>query len=262
MTIAISTNTYHGFSLEDAVEGILRTNIRNIELLAVRGWTEHILPTMDSSRLAAIQDFLKEKGLATVALDGHASLLSDEGIASLHSSVALAERFGANWFVAELQQDCPRDDKRYPLMLERVKELAADCAKRSMCVAFETRGETYNTGKKVAEVLDEVGADNAYVNYDPANIVFCTGTDPYKDLEACADRIGVVHLKDQIGGIGVWNFPALGTGDIDIPRVLQGLPQNVLVSLDVEFTEKGPENLDAVHDALAQSCRYIEKLGY
>ena len=263
MKIAISTNTYHGFSFEEAMQGICRTDVANIELLAVRGWTEHVLPDYAEERIAAIESAVKSAGKNVVALDGHAAMLEDDGFAALKQGVALAERFGAEWFVCELQQDCPKEDAaRYQLMLARVTELAAECEKRGMKLAFETRGETYNTAGRIAEVIKETGVKNAFANYDPANIIFFTGEDPYIDLEKNAEYVGIVHLKDQIGGKGVWNFPALGTGEVDAARILRALKDETVVSLDVEFTEKGVSDVNIVHDALLASCEYLHKLGY
>ena len=37
--IAMNSNTYHGFSLEEAVRGIADAGFRYIELTATKGWT-------------------------------------------------------------------------------------------------------------------------------------------------------------------------------------------------------------------------------
>ena len=36
------TNSYHGFTLKQALEGISKAGFKNVELTAVRGWTEHL----------------------------------------------------------------------------------------------------------------------------------------------------------------------------------------------------------------------------
>ena len=43
---AVNTNTYHGFTVDDALEGIARAGFRYVEIAAVRNWTEHIMPDM------------------------------------------------------------------------------------------------------------------------------------------------------------------------------------------------------------------------
>lgn len=263
MKLAISTNTYHGFSLDTAIEGIIKTSIRNVELLAVKGWTEHVLPDMEKGKLIEIKENLKAKGINVVAVDGHANMITEAGMKSLYAGIELAHQFNAEWFVSELPQDCmPNSTKEYAQMIDRINELSEQCGKNGINIAFETRGTTYNTGTKIAKVIKESGSRHAYVNYDPANIMFFSDADPYVDLEYCMEYVGLVHLKDKIGGVGVWNFPALGSGEIDLPRILKMLGNTPVVSIDVEFTEKGVESVDIVHKALVESCEYIHSFGY
>ena len=40
--LAVSTNTYHSYSLEEALEGIAAAGFRSVELSSVPGWTEHV----------------------------------------------------------------------------------------------------------------------------------------------------------------------------------------------------------------------------
>ena len=41
---AVNTNTYHGFTVDQALEGIAAAGFKNIEIATVRSWTEHIMP--------------------------------------------------------------------------------------------------------------------------------------------------------------------------------------------------------------------------
>ena len=42
--IAINSNTYHGFSIEEAIAGIADAGFHYIELTCTKGWTEHVYP--------------------------------------------------------------------------------------------------------------------------------------------------------------------------------------------------------------------------
>ena len=42
--ISVSTNTYHGFSVGEALEGTAAAGFKYVELTAVERWTEHIMP--------------------------------------------------------------------------------------------------------------------------------------------------------------------------------------------------------------------------
>ena len=47
--IAVNSNCYHGYSIEQAIDGIAAAGFRYIELTATKGWTEHVSPTRASS---------------------------------------------------------------------------------------------------------------------------------------------------------------------------------------------------------------------
>jgi len=44
--VAVNSNCYHGFSIEEAIDGIQAAGFHYIELTATKGWTEHVFPTM------------------------------------------------------------------------------------------------------------------------------------------------------------------------------------------------------------------------
>ena len=42
--IAVNSNCYHGYTIEEAVAGIRKAGFRYIELTATKGWTDHVFP--------------------------------------------------------------------------------------------------------------------------------------------------------------------------------------------------------------------------
>lgn len=40
--IGVNSNCYHGYSIEDALEGIAAAGFHYVELTATKGWTEHV----------------------------------------------------------------------------------------------------------------------------------------------------------------------------------------------------------------------------
>lgn len=259
----INTNTYHGYSLDEALEGISATDIHQIELLSVKGWTEHIMPSMSEEQLKEIKIKIKQKGLIPVVFDGHADMMTKEGLSALYAGIKLAADFGCKWFVTELDHDCHEEDPgSYSQMIKHVENIAEKCTQYNLLLALETRGSTYNTGMKIKNFLDNISAKNVFINYDAANVIYFSGENPYSDLEGCVSKVGIVHLKDKAGASNEWNFPALGEGNLDLVRILNILPNNVIISVDIEFTEKGPKNVDEVHKALILSCDFLKKMGF
>ena len=62
--VAGHTNTYHTYSLDDALAGIAAAGFRYVELSAVPGWTEHVDVHADP---ADMRRRLERRGLAAVA---------------------------------------------------------------------------------------------------------------------------------------------------------------------------------------------------
>ena len=68
--IAVNSNCYHGYSIEQAVAGIRAAGFKYIELTATKGWTEHVFPDQSFKRLLEVQDLLDRNGLIPFAMSG------------------------------------------------------------------------------------------------------------------------------------------------------------------------------------------------
>src|ERR671910_513694 len=168
--LAASTNTYHSYSLEEALDGIARAGFRSVELTSVPGWTEHLSRDADDAEIQRVKNLLAQYRLTAVSLSGHSDLVSDEGVAEFRKALDLARK------------------------LEISKALIAD-----------------------------IGRPNIGINYDPGNVIFYGDTRPEMDLPRSVDKVTHMHVKDQIGGVGVWNFPQGGTGEGDFSALFKVL---------------------------------------
>ena len=71
-----------------------------------------------------------------------------------------------------------------------------------------------------------------------------------------------MHVKDQIGGKGVWNFPATGTGEVDFETIFAALDKagfDGVCSVEVEFQGEPWPSLDDVNAALKASYEFVEE---
>ena len=69
--LAASTNSYHSYSLEEALDGIARAGFRSVELTSVPGWTEHVDVHRDPAEVRAQ---LARYGLEALSISGHSDL--------------------------------------------------------------------------------------------------------------------------------------------------------------------------------------------
>ncbi|MDD4079988.1 MAG: sugar phosphate isomerase/epimerase [Eubacteriales bacterium] len=239
--IAVSTNTYHGFTIDQALEGIAAAGFKYVELTAVRNWTEHVMPDMADSELDRVQAKMKALGLECVALSGHCNLTDAGRLNDFRANMALAERFGARYIISSTGEAHFGKDEAFAddVLIENIKNLLPDLERHKLKLGIEVHGE-YGTGEAVARVVKGVGSPLVGVNFDTANVVYYGAADPMKDLQKSISSVNYVHLKDKVGMDKSWNFPAIGKGELDLVGMISYLDtqgKNVPLSIEVEFTE-------------------------
>ena len=110
-----------------------------------------------------------------------------------------------------------------------------------------------------------VNSPRVRINYDTANVIFYGNVDPAEDLAACVQDVGYVHLKDKGGERTVWDFPALGQGWVDFPRifeVLRASGNESPLSVEIEFTQAGARDVHEVDEAMRASAAYLVSQGF
>lgn len=263
--LCLNSNTYHGFSFEDAIAGAKAAGLHYIEVSAVRDWTEHVMPEFSDEELERVKALMAEADITPIGMCGHSNLMTEEGRANFIKNLDLAQKLGIKVVATgtgETHGDHERIDDEAEL-IEIIRNLSAEAAKRGISICVETHGANYATGVQIKELVEKVGVDNFGINYDTANVILYANTPPYEDLEASVDKVIWIHLKDKAGAWNEWNFPAIGDGDTDFRRVfdiLEKAGNTVPLSIEVEFTEAGPANVQEVHDAVKRSVEAIKAL--
>ena len=269
--VSVSTNTYHGFSVDEALEGIARAGFKVVELTAVRGWTEHIMPDHDEAQLKHVEDKLKALGLNCIAVSGHCNLTDAERLNDFRANMALAHRFGAKWIISSTGEAHFGKDERITddVLIENLKALVPDLEKYDLKLGIEVHGE-YGTGEKILKIVEGVGSDRVGINYDTANVVFYGGKVPNEEIKTCYEGVNYVHLKDKIGLDNGWNFPAVGSGVLDLVGFIQymnGKGYDGPLSIEIEFTAdytmnaKKPGDLAICDKAVKDSFDFLHAHG-
>ena len=108
--IAVNSNCYHGYSIEQAIDGIRRAGFHYIELTATKGWTEHVFPDMPFERLLAIRDELEAAQIRPFAMSGHCNLMDPERIPDFVKNIRLAAFFGCDYIVSSIGEAHLKDN--------------------------------------------------------------------------------------------------------------------------------------------------------
>ncbi len=263
--IAVNSNCYHGYSLEDAIDGIKAAGFHYIELTATKGWTEHVFPTQSFAYLCSIKDRLKNAGITPFAMSGHTNLMDKERIGDFVTNMKLAAFFGCDYIVSSVGE-AHLKDKAFASNEEvaaQIRALVPYLQEYNLTLVLENHGD-HATGQIVKGIVELVNSPRVLVNYDTANVIYFAGIDPVNDLPACVDKVGFLHIKDKIGGMKEWNFPALGKGSVDFPhllRILEKAGNDSPLSIEIEFTSTGSKNLAEVNRAVKDSYDYLKSLG-
>jgi len=264
--IAVNSNCYHGYSIEEAIEGISAAGFHYIELTATKGWTEHVFPTMSFAYLCSVKDKLKAAGLNPFAMSGHCNLMDSERIGDFIANMRLAAFFGCDYIVSSIGEAHLKDKTvtSNEEVARHIRELLPALEEYDLTLVLENHGE-HSTGKIIKGIVDLVDSPRVLINYDTANGIHYAGVDPMDDIPTCVDKIGYMHIKDKIGGLQEWNFPALGKGHVDFPGIFALLDKagNACpLSIEIEFTKAGPKDLGEVNEAVRESYAYLQGLGF
>ncbi|HNX61066.1 MAG TPA: sugar phosphate isomerase/epimerase family protein [Candidatus Limiplasma sp.] len=265
--IAVNSNCYHGFTLEQAIAGIRRAGFRYIELTATKGWTEHVFPDMPFEKLLTIQDELDAAGLIPFSMSGHCNLMDTARISDFVKNIRLAAFFGCRYIVSSIGEAHLKDRAvaDAATVAGHIAALLPELEKYNLMLVLETHGHDHGTGAVLADVVRRVNSPRVKINYDTANVIFYGGVNPVADLAACVNDVGYLHLKDKAGAPNEWNFPALGKGTIDFPGIFSVLRQagnESPLSVEIEFTQAGPRDVTEVDRAVADSAAYLTAHGF
>ena len=265
--IAVNSNCYHGFTIEEAIQGIAAAGFHYIELTATKGWTEHVFPDQSFERLLDVKDMLDRYGLKPFAMSGHCNLMDTGRIGDFVKNIRLAAFFGCSYIVssigeAHLQDNAVAD---HETVARHIAALVPYLERYQLKLVLETHGREHGTGRVLADIVRLVGSERVRINYDTANVIFYGRVDPCEDLKDCIGDVAYIHLKDKAEADDVWNFPAVGKGRIDFPRFfgeLKAAGNDSPFSIEIEFTAKGPKDLAEVNQAVRDSAEYLLSQGF
>jgi len=270
--IAMSTNSYHGFTVDQALEGIATAGYEYVEMVAVRGWTEHIMPDMPDAELGRIQKKMKDLGLTPVGLSGHCNLMDQDRLKDFGRNIELAHRLGVQYIVSSTGEAHfgEEEGKNDEILVKNIKTLLPALEKYGITMVLELHGE-YAKGEDMARVTRAVNSPYVGINYDTANVLFFGGVSPMDDIKTCADQVKYVHLKDKIGGKGLWNFPSTGKGELPLKEFMEymdGCDYAGPYSIEIEFTEDytmrdkdQPGDLEKADQAAKDAYAYLKSIG-
>jgi len=254
--LAVSTNTYHGFTLLEALSGIAQAGFRFVELACVKGWTNHFDIDEAPQGLDRLQEALRFFSLQVVSLSAHSDLASSEGVAYLEKALWVAHELGAQ--VVNTGTVERRETK--DALLDNLSFLAREAERNQVKIGLEIHGGFLKDGEVARELMEAIRSPWVGINYDTGNVIFYGNKRPEQDVKLCLPWIVHMHLKDKRGGYKVWDFPPLGEGEIDFSQVLSPLlPEktDLPLSVEIEFQGRFDHPKEVVDQAVRRSWEHL-----
>jgi sugar phosphate isomerase/epimerase len=117
-----------------------------------------------------------------------------------------------------------KSDPDYRELLEITRAVCDHCKRNGQALHLETGQEPVDV---LIAFLDDVGRDNIFVNFDPANMILYGAGEPIPALEALGSRVHSIHCKDATWSDkpgDTWGAEVpLGEGEVDFEAFMRTL---------------------------------------
>lgn len=204
---------------------------------------------------------LAQFGLKPLVVRCGAELAKDTFLDDIAVQLETCEKMGVKYMFMSAK----RGELSKEAAFERLRA-AGDLAQRSgVTVTLETHPDLGTNGAVQVETMEAINHPNIRVNLDTANITYYNkGTSADAELAKSIEYVATVEFKDHSGAFETWEFPVLGHGIVDFPKIVEMLQEHRYsgpVTLEFEGV-KGVE-LDEVQtkQAIADSVAYARSLG-
>jgi len=291
-TFAISLNSYsYGrFDVAECLEQARQTPIRRVELPAEQSRPGSLIPELMVDAplggrwqysLPDLKALLAETGFEVDSLDVFGALGYPGGAGIIKRRIDFAQALGAEIIVMgphnlalshRSQASAAEQEAARSFVYAMLRDVADYAADRNVRIALEIHHGIAENAASALQTLEAVGRDNVGINFDTANIYFYNmeldREGAATQLEALADRVFHVHLKDIVRGKTREEnvLPPLGTGEVDFRAVFDILHAHDFhgpFSLEVE-TFHGvhqDDGIEAYQEDVLKSIEYLKSLG-
>ena len=262
--VCVKINCYKGFSYEDTLDGIKKAGFKYLELSTSNGNSLNMCQDMSQEDIDKLKKDLNERGLQAIAIGGN-SYLMDDDTTKIIKNIKLAKEFNCKYidvtvYNARNDSEAITSDED---IVNHIKAYIPYLEENNLDLVIELHGQ-YSTGNKISNILKLVNNNHVHINYDTGNALFWGNLNVEEmliDFNNNINNISFMHLKDKLGAINEWNFPAIGKGYIPFEIIFKELSENITLAVEIEFTAAGVKDVNEVHQALIDSATYLKSLG-
>jgi len=278
-TFSVSMNcyTWGSFDIAQCLEQIAKTPIKLVELPAEQFRPGSLIPEIMVDEplggdwrhsVSDLKSLLARDGFEVESLDVFGAFHCRKAADIIRRRIDFAAELGADTIVVGCGHE--DDDATREVLYSLLRDMGDYAQGKRIRLALEVHGGIMKNAAEALRTMDEVGRDNVGINFDTANILYYNpSANGAAELEACAEHVLHVHLKDIIRGATREEhvLPRLGTGEVDFRKVFDILhaadfygPFSFEVETFHGATAAGSD-ISQYHEDLLASIEHIRSLG-
>ena len=237
---------------------------------ADRAWTHmpevglrHLeIDVPSAAEVEPLQRRLSESGVSISSMQGDLKIQQDDIVDQLGPQLETMGAFGTGFMFLSVNSGEQDPETTWP-RLRAAGDLAAE---HDVTLVLETHPNLITNGDVARRTMQQVNHPHVRVNYDTANVHYNNkNVDSIEELEKVIDYVGAVHLKDSRGGFESFDFPSLGHGIVDFPKVFELLGGSGFsgpCTMELQGSEDvDRDNEEQVLKHIAESVAYLRQIG-
>jgi L-ribulose-5-phosphate 3-epimerase len=267
MLVSCLASAYRPHPAEDAIAGVRRAGLENIELgLRTTSPEGQFVEPPDEGTLARWEQILAEHSVrvpSVIIMSGDPA--DPARLEMALSKLVIGRRFGAKVAVAMAGE--AHDERHRQTLYEHHRRLGDRAGELGMVVSFETHPGLCGDWRAMQRTMEDLDHPALRLNFDTANYAYYNdGAVGEIALLRVAYWVASLHLKDTTGEAGLWDFPALGdAAGVDFCRtleILKGLRFEGPSTIEIDQPKKPALTLAQCQDRVERSVRHLRNCGW
>jgi sugar phosphate isomerase/epimerase len=225
MRLGCNTVLFATQNLEQALARVAWCGFKEVELAAIPGMCEHILPTSDDAK--RVRDQVEAAGLRAVAIEAAMNLTVPENVPRFLTVLRFAAQLGVE-VVNTGNGGVSNDPESEQAAHAAIRQLAPQAQELGVKIGVKAhvKQAIYNTASAL-RALEAVDVAGWGINYDASHL-YRVGDDMVQAVRQLGQRIVSVHIRDTLElviPIGPPPTQVPGRGSIDLQAVLLALQE-------------------------------------
>lgn len=221
MRLGCNTVLFPTQNLQEALARVAWCGFKEVELAAIPGMCEHVLPAHDDAQQVKRQ--VEEAGLRAVAMEAAMNLTVPENIPRFLEVLHFAAQLGIEVVNTGNggKSDTPEDERAVYAAIRELAPRAQDLGVK-IGIKAHVNQAIYNTASAL-RALDAVPLEGWGINYDASHL-YRVGDDMVQAVQQLGQKIVSVHIRDtveQVIPIGPPPTQVAGRGSIDLSAILR-----------------------------------------